>query len=123
MSARTNRYIEAYQFTVRPLSKDEGGGYLVEYPDIPGCMSDGDTIEEAIANGREALRDCIEVFKESGRRLPKPSVEAAQWRQRLPRTLYVKLTKQAESEGVSINSLVTAIIAEAIGSKRAARVP
>jgi antitoxin HicB len=107
-----------YQFTVRPLSKEEGGGYLVEYPDIPGCMSDGETVEEAIRNGREALRDCIHVFRESGRRVPKPNIEAAQWRQRVPRTLYSKLTQQAENEGVSINSLVTAMIAEAIGAKR-----
>jgi antitoxin HicB len=118
MKANTNRNLDQYQFTVRPLTKDEGGGYLVEYPDIPGCMSDGETIAEAIVNGREALRDCIDVFRKSDRRLPKPSVEAAQWRQRLPRTLYSKLTKQAEIEGVSINSLVTAIIAEAIGSKQ-----
>jgi antitoxin HicB len=118
MSANRNQNLDHYQFTVRPLSKDEGGGYLVEYPDIPGCMSDGETIDEAIANGREALRDCLDVFRESDRKLPKPSVEAAQWRQRLPRTLYSKLTKQAEREGVSINSLVTAIIAEAIGSKQ-----
>src|ERR1700679_3809151 len=113
--------LDSYGFTVRQLTKEEGGDYLVEYPDIPGCMSDGETVEEAIGNAREALRDCIEVFRESGRKLPKPSVEAAQWRQRLPRTLYLKLTKQAESEGVSINSLVTAIIAEAIGAKRAER--
>ena len=119
MSTTTNRNLNQYQFTVRPLSKDEGGGYLVEYPDIPGCMSDGETIEDAIANGREALSDCIEVFRESGRKIPKPSIEPAQWRQRLPRTLYAKLTKQAENEGVSINSLVTAIIAEAIGSRQA----
>ncbi len=82
-------------------------------------MSDGGTIAEAITNGREALRDCLDVFRESGRKVPKPSVAAAQWRQRLPRTLYAKLTKQAENEGVSINSLVTAIIAEAIGAKQA----
>ena len=68
MRARSNRELDKYQFTVRPLSADEGGGYLVEYPDIPGCMSDGETIEEAIANGREALRDCLEVFRESGRK-------------------------------------------------------
>ena len=117
--SRANQHLDQYQFTVRPLSKEEGGGYLVEYPDIPGCMSDGETIDEAIKNGREALLDCIEVFKESGRKVPKPSIEAAQWRQRLPRTLYSKLTKQAEHEGVSINSLVTAIIAEAIGAKQA----
>ena len=115
------RNLDQYQFTVRPLSREEGGGYLVEFPDIPGCMSDGETIEEAIANRREALRDCIEVFQELGRKIPKPSIEPAQWRQRVPRTLYSKLTKQAENEGVSINSFVTAIIAEAIGAKRGRR--
>jgi len=118
---RTDHDLDQCQFTVRPLTKDEGGGYLVEYPDIPGCMSDGETIEDAIANGREALRDCIAVFRESGRKLPKPNAAPALWRLRLPRTLYAKLTKRAESEGVSINSLLTAIIAEAIGAKRKAQ--
>ena len=65
---RANRHLDQYQFTVRPLTSDEGGGYLVEYPEIPGCMSDGETIEEAISNGREALRDCLEVFQESARK-------------------------------------------------------
>jgi antitoxin HicB len=118
MITRRNRNREEFRITVRPLSKEEGGGYLVEYPEIPGCMSDGESIEEAIANGREALRDCLEVFKESGRKAPRPSIEPAQWRQRLPRTLYLKLTERARSEGVSINSLVTAMIAEAIGSRK-----
>jgi antitoxin HicB len=76
MRAQRTRYLDKYQFTVRPLSKHEGGGYLVEYPDIPGCMSDGETIKEAIANGREALRNCIEVFSEPGRKLPKPNIAA-----------------------------------------------
>jgi hypothetical protein len=35
----------------RPLTDDEGGGYLIEFPDIPGCISDGETHEEAIVNG------------------------------------------------------------------------
>jgi antitoxin HicB len=65
---RRDRDPDRYEFTVRPLSKEEGGGYLVEYPDIPGCMSDGETVEVAIANGREALRDCSDVFRESGQR-------------------------------------------------------
>jgi antitoxin HicB len=119
MRTKLNRSLDAYRFTVRPLSKEEDGGYLVEYIDIPGCMSDGETVEEAIANGREALRDCVAVFRESGRKVPKPGIEAAQWRQRLPRTLYSKLTIQAENEGVSINSFVTAIIAKAIGARQA----
>ena len=61
--------MDEYRVTICPLSKDEGGGYLAEYPEIPGCMSDGETVEEAIANGQEALRDCLEVFgKINGRR-------------------------------------------------------
>jgi antitoxin HicB len=69
MRALSNRELDEFQFTVGPLSTEEGGGYLVEYPDIPGCLSDGETITEAIANGREALRDCLEVFRESGKRV------------------------------------------------------
>lgn len=60
MRAAKNRIGDEYRITIRPLSKEEGGGYLVQYPEIPGCMSDGETVEEAIANGREALRDCRE---------------------------------------------------------------
>jgi antitoxin HicB len=53
------------------LTWEEGGGYLVEFPDIPGCMSDGETIEEAIANGRADLRDCIDMFEESNAAVPR----------------------------------------------------
>jgi predicted RNase H-like HicB family nuclease len=44
-----------YPFEIRPLAQDEGGGWLITYPDLPGCMSDGETPEEAIANGRDAV--------------------------------------------------------------------
>jgi predicted RNase H-like HicB family nuclease len=48
-----------YRFTIRPLAEDEGGGYLIEFPDLPGCMSDGATIKEAITNGMDAMRGWI----------------------------------------------------------------
>jgi integrase len=38
---------------MRPLIADEGGGWLITFPDLPGCMSDGETPEEAIENGRD----------------------------------------------------------------------
>ena len=64
-----------YRFTVRPLSDDEGGGYLVEFPDLPGCMSDGETIEKAIANGEDAKRCRIAAMREAGRTMPPPSAD------------------------------------------------
>ncbi len=67
-----------YRFTVRPLSEDEGDGWLVEYPDLPGCMSDGETIQEAIANAEDAKRCWIAAMREAGRPIPRSSAEPAE---------------------------------------------
>ncbi len=61
-----------YPFEVGPLSKDEGGGYSISFPDLPGCCSDGATPEEAIANGRDALCAWLSVAREFGDQLPMP---------------------------------------------------
>jgi predicted RNase H-like HicB family nuclease len=45
----------AYRFAIRPLAEDEGG-YLIEFPDLPGRMSDAASIEDAITNGLDAMR-------------------------------------------------------------------
>ena len=62
--------IDQYPFAVRPLSEGDGGGYLVEFPDVPGCMSDGARPEEAIANGRDALRCTLLTMMEFGDPVP-----------------------------------------------------
>lgn len=56
-----------HRFTIRPLTPDEGGGYLIEFPDLPGRLSDGETVEDAITNGMEAKRDWIAAMVEAGR--------------------------------------------------------
>ena len=48
---------EDFRHELRPLTESEGGGWLITWPDLPGCMSDGDTPEQAIAHGREAFAD------------------------------------------------------------------
>lgn len=107
-----------YPFTIRPLTKEEGGGYLIEFPDLPGCMSDGETIQEAIENGKDAVDCWLKAAKESGRVVPKPGEvekQSGKWVQRVPKSIHLRLTKQAKSEGVSLNTLVVTIIAEALG--------
>jgi predicted RNase H-like HicB family nuclease len=63
-----------YTVTVAPLSKEDGGGYLATVPDLPGCMSDGETPEEALANVRDAIEVWIEGVHDLGRAVPAPSV-------------------------------------------------
>lgn len=49
------------------------GGYGVSFPDLPGCVAMGDTIEEALINAAEALRDWVEATEAMGRAIPSPS--------------------------------------------------
>jgi antitoxin HicB len=64
-----------YRFTIRPLTPDEGGGYLIEFPDLPGCMSDGETIEQALINGQDAKAGWIAAMHEAGRPVPPPAAQ------------------------------------------------
>ena len=48
------------------VDRDEDGVWIVECPYIPGCVSQGDTKEEALANIREAIALCLEVRAEQG---------------------------------------------------------
>ena len=48
------------------IDRDEDGVWIAECPSIPGCVSQGDTKEQALANIREAIELCIEVRAEKG---------------------------------------------------------
>ena len=48
------------------IDRDEDGVWIAECPSIPGCVSQGDTKDEALANIREAIELCIEVRAEKG---------------------------------------------------------
>ena len=63
---------KAYDFKILPLAEEDGGGFLIFFPDLPGCVSDGNTIEEAIINGRMATQDWLEACKHWNRKTPKP---------------------------------------------------
>ena len=116
--------LEDYPLTIRPLAGDEGGGYLIEFPDVPGCMSDGESPEEAVANGRDALKCCLLTLQEFGDPIPAPGAftsASVQWRQRVPKSLHARLVERARREGVSLNTLVTAMIAEGLGKHQRRR--
>ena len=75
--------LEAYAHVISPLPSDEGGGFLITFPDLPGCMSDGETIEEAIHNGRDAFLAWISAWADMGKTIPPPSYRAPDTESRL----------------------------------------
>ncbi|MCU0967166.1 MAG: type II toxin-antitoxin system HicB family antitoxin [Burkholderiaceae bacterium] len=107
-----------YPFEIRPLSPDEGGGYLISYPDFSECISDGETVEEALKNGRDALQATIAALKAKALPIPAPNsggVASGKFVARVPKTVHAQLTTRAKAEGVSLNSLVLTFIAQGLG--------
>lgn len=109
-----------YKIVIRPLSTDEGGGYLAEFPDLPGCMADGETVEAALHQAEDALKSWLATAKEFGDPIPKPDSMArysGQWRLRLPKSLHAALAAYAKEEGVSLNTLAATLLAQGMGEK------
>ncbi|CAM4451824.1 MAG: hypothetical protein LEGION0398_MBIBDBAK_00761 [Legionellaceae bacterium] len=109
-----------YPISIRPLSDSDGSGYLAEFPDLPGCMADGETIEEALHQAEDALTAWLVAAKEFGDPIPEPSTitqYSGQWRIRLPKSLHAALVLRAKNEGVSLNMLAATLLAQGLGQK------
>ena len=50
----------------------EDDAFVAEVPELPGCMADGATYEEAVANAQTAIREWVETAKAIGRPIPQP---------------------------------------------------
>ena len=62
-----------YPVIVAPITDEDGGGFLATVPDLPGCMSDGETPEQAVVNVQDAIAVWIEAAHDLGHAVPEPS--------------------------------------------------
>lgn len=84
----------------------EEGGYVVSFPDLPGCLSVGDSVEEAIQNAMDAKRAWFEAAIEDGVTINEPDMLNAysgQFKLRIPKSLHRSLAEHSKAEGISMN--------------------
>jgi antitoxin HicB len=115
-----------YPFIIRHLSNEEGGGFLIEFPDLPGCMSDGETIDEAIENGENAIHAWLETARDEKRSIPQPGElesQSGKWVQRVPKSIHLRLVNRAKDEGVSLNTLVITMLTQALSNNLPVKEP
>ncbi len=109
-----------YPINIRPLSKTDGGGYIAEFPDLPGCIATGSTVEEVLDQADDAMKSWLKTAKEFGDEIPEPTIASnfsGQWRIRLPKSLHAALALEAKMEGVSLNTLTATLLAKCMGQK------
>ncbi|MDR2571985.1 MAG: type II toxin-antitoxin system HicB family antitoxin [Oscillospiraceae bacterium] len=95
-----------YNIIVRHVVDESGTYYFARVQELPGCMSDGETIEEAFANIYEAIEGWIETKIEAGLSIPLPmdtEKYSGKFVVRIPKSLHAKLAIEAEQEGISLN--------------------
>ena len=110
-----------YQNRIEKLSPEDGGGYYITYPDLPGCSSDGETIEEAIKMGEDARICWIETAYEIGKEIPMPFSYIDNFKGRItvrvPKTMHKELIEEADEEGISLNQYLIYIISKGMKSR------
>jgi antitoxin HicB len=108
-----------YRIILTPDTDDEGrSGWVAEVPQLAGCISQGDTPDDAVERVKDAMAGWISVALEDGRGIPKPDEDddySGRFVVRLPTTLHAELARQAEAEGVSLNQFVSGVLAAATG--------
>jgi len=113
--SKNQNSLDDYLKLVYPIKliKETDDRVFVEIPDLPGCLSQGESVEEAIRNIDEARVLWIETAYTKGSCIPTPSSEkeySGRILLRMPSYLHKRLAVTAETEGVSLNHYLVSLL-------------
>ncbi len=116
MSTSVRKPLDEYlalEYPFRVIA-DPDGGYVVVFPDLPGCMTQADSYEEIAEMAQDVRTLWIESAYDQGIDIPLPSYpeeHSGKFNVRLPRSLHRTLVESAAQEEVSLNQYVTMLLA------------
>ena len=114
MMKTLNEYFDLpYRIEVVPDTVE--GGYVASYPELPGCMTCGETAAEAIANAIDAKKEWLSAALEDGVNIPLPDAEenySGQLKLRLPKSLHKQLAEEAKRDGISMNQYCVYLLSQ-----------
>ena len=105
MMKTLNEYLKL-PYRMELVKDQEEGGYVVSFPDLPGCITCGETIEMAVANAEDARKVWLTAAIEDGLRIPEPDElddYSGQFKLRIPKSLHRSLAEHSKREGISMN--------------------
>lgn len=119
MSSARQSELCNYRIQVYLNPEEAGGGWVAEVPELEGCVSDGDSPEEALRNVQDAMLAWIETAREAGIPIPHPlrseSSYSGKFTLRVPKSIHARLARCAELENVSLNQFVITLVTYGLG--------
>ena len=118
MKPKKMKTIEEYMelpYRIELIPDTDEGGFAICFPDLPGCLSSGETVEEAYRNAEDAKFEWLTAAIEEGISIPEPdSIEdySGQFKLRIPRSLHRQLALQSRREGVSMNQYCVFLLSQ-----------
>ena len=106
-----------YKIVLHPASE---GGYVAEITDLPGCLTQGDTMQDTLDMIEDAKAAWIDIAMQDNKRIPEPEIEekySGKFLVRIPKSLHKDLAVRAKRENVSMNQLATYLFSSSIGRK------
>ena len=100
-----NEYM-SMSYKMEIIEDQDEGGFVISYPDLPGCITCGEPIESAMQKAKDAKREWIRAALEEGIETYEPdSLEnySGQFKLRIPRSLHRSLAEHSQREGISMN--------------------
>ena len=106
-----------YKIVLYPSSE---GGYVAEIPELAGCLTQGDDIQDALEMIEDAKKAWIDIAIHDNREIPEPETEekySGKFLVRVPKSLHKELAMRAKKEAVSLNQLATYFLSTGITRK------
>lgn len=114
MKTKTIEEYLALPYKMEIVPDLDEGGYAVNWPELPGCVTCGETLEQAVRNAEDAKYTWLETAIEEGTEIPEPmnlDDYSGQFKLRLPKSLHRTLSEQASAEGISMNQYCLYLLA------------
>jgi predicted RNase H-like HicB family nuclease len=111
----------SYNYAINLIWDDDDNGYIALVPEFPHLSAFGKTQQQALEEAQTALSIMIESLQTDGIELPEPhklSRHSGQLRIRIPTSLHSRLARDAEIDGVSLNSHILSILAGGTGQRK-----
>jgi len=109
-----NEYL-ALPYRLEIVPDTEEGGYVASYPELPGCISCGETMEDAITNALDAKKAWLEAAIEEGIQIYEPNTMeeySGQFKLRITKSLHRQLAEHSRREGISMNQYCLYLLAK-----------